>query len=118
MDITEQVIADLDKRLRAKQNVEHVLAKTRQLQIARALGRDRRSMEGMGRVRMEVDSTVYHYWGRRLGYKCWRDEAFLREMERDNPEMRVNCGGTRVQFGYKPSAASRSSKFHKSYGTA
>ena len=59
-----------------------------------------KSVEGVGRLRMRVDATLYHKWGQEYGYDCWRDGQFLREIERDNPGTKVNCGGTRIQVGY------------------
>lgn len=59
-----------------------------------------RSIEGIGRLRMRVDATLFHSWGQKYGYGCWRDGQFLREIERDNPGTKVNCGGTRIQVGY------------------
>ena len=69
--------------------------------VARSHGIGERSTEGLGRVRMAVTPDAYHYWGRRLGYECWRDKQFLREFERDNPNVRVKQGGTRIQQGYR-----------------
>lgn len=73
--------------------------------------RSHKSVEGLGRLRMRVDPTLYHHWGAKYGYDCWRDNGFLKEVERDNPEVRVKCGGTRLQFGY-----SGAPKFSKNYG--
>lgn len=70
-----------------------------------------KSVDGIGRLRMRIDPTLYHHWGAKYGYGCWRDSAFLKEVERDNPEVRVKCGGTRLQFGY-----SSPTKFSKNYG--
>jgi hypothetical protein len=118
MDITDQVISDLNKRLRQDCDMERVQARVRQARIASTLGQNRKAAEGLGRVRMEVDTQVFHAWGQKYGYKIWRDESFLRAMERDNPETRVRCGGTgRMQFGYMPSSSSPGSKFHKTYAT-
>jgi hypothetical protein len=61
----------------------------------------RNSIEGIGRLRMSIDPTLYHHWGQKYGYDCWRDNQFLREVERDNPEVKVNCGGTKLQFGFQ-----------------
>jgi hypothetical protein len=83
----------------------------RQDEIAREAG-EHRSMDGLGRVRMMVDPTAFHYWGQRLGYQCWNDSQFLREFERDNPAVRVKCGGTRVMTGWTPAPK----RFVKSYG--
>lgn len=71
----------------------------------------RKSVEGIGRLRMRIDPTLFHHWGQKLGYACWRDSEFLREVERDNPETRVKCGGTRLQFGYTPT----NTRFSKKY---
>jgi len=79
-----------------------------QKRIAKDSQRDIRSIDGIGRLRMRIDPTLYHAWGTRLGYDCWRDGQFLREVERDNPEVRVKCGGTRLQVGFD--GAKRSSQ--------
>ena len=73
--------------------------------------RPHNSIDGLGRLRMRIDPTLYHHWGAKYGYDCWRDNGFLKEVERDNPEVRVKCGGTRLQFGY-----SGAPKFSKNYG--
>lgn len=72
---------------------------------------DHKSIDGIGRLRMRIDSTLYHHWGQKLGYDCWKDNQFLREVERDNPEVRVKCGGTKLQVGWSGS----SKKFSKKY---
>jgi hypothetical protein len=79
-----------------------------QKRIAKDSQRDIRSIDGIGRLRMRIDPTLYHAWGTRLGYDCWRDGQFLREVERDNPEVRVKSGGTRLQVGFE--GAKRSSQ--------
>ena len=79
-----------------------------QKRIAKDSQRDIRSIDGIGRLRMRIDPTLYHAWGTRLGYDCWRDGQFLREVERDNPEVRVKSGGTRLQVGFD--GAKRSSQ--------
>ena len=42
-----------------------------------------------GFVKMQVDAAAYHYWGRRLGYECWRDKAFTDWFAKKNPEAKV-----------------------------
>lgn len=79
-----------------------------QKRIAKDSQRDIRSVDGIGRLRMRIDPTLYHAWGTRLGYDCWRDSQFLREVERDNPEVRVRSTGTRLQVGFD--GAKRSSQ--------
>lgn len=115
MDISGQVLAVLDQALRKEVDMEQFLARRRQDRIAAELGTNRKAMNGLGRVRMEVDSWVYHYWGQRLGYQCWRDPGWLREFERDNPNVRVRCRGTKeISVGYVPSPDRV--KFRKTYG--
>ena len=48
-----------------------------QKRIAKDSQRDIRSIDGIGRLRMRIDPTLYHAWGTRLGYDCWRDGQFL-----------------------------------------
>ena len=79
-----------------------------QKRIAKDSQRDIRSVDGVGRLRMRIDPTLYHAWGTRLGYDCWKDSQFLREVERDNPEVRVRSTGTRLQVGFD--GAKRSSQ--------
>jgi hypothetical protein len=79
-----------------------------QKRIAKDSQRDIRSIDGIGRLRMRIDPTLYHAWGTRLGYDCWRDGQFLREVERDNFEVRVKSVGTRLQVGFE--GAKRSSQ--------
>lgn len=116
MDISDQLFRALDTKLRQETDMKSFQARLAQRRVAATLGVNRKAMDGLGRVRMEVETQVYHYWGQRLGYKCWRDEQFLREMERDNPETRVKCAGTKLQVGYVPASDGDKVKFHKSYG--
>ena len=54
-----------------------------------------------GQHKARIETTSYHYWGKRLGYKCWGDRKFIKEYLRDNPESRVkNVGGKNVKVGY------------------
>lgn len=113
-----EVVAQLAKVLSTQEHFEKVMARLRQRQAARELGQDHKSVEGLGRPRLEVDDYAYHYWGQRLGYKCWKDETFLREFERDNPECRVKATGTKeIMAGYG-SKTTPQPKFRKTYPAA
>ncbi len=79
-----------------------------QTRIAKDSQRDTRSVDGIGRLRMRIDPTLYHAWGTKYGYDCWKDSQFLNEVERDNPEVRVKSTGTRLQVGFE--GAKRSSQ--------
>lgn len=104
-NLRQQVIQELKEGHRK----EWVNAGIEQKKIARQTHiNDFKAIEGIGRLRMRVDPTLYHYWGHKVGYGCWKDAQFLREIERDNPEVRVKSGGTRLQVGW--SGTKRSSQ--------
>ena len=104
-DLRSQVVNEFKSGYRK----EWVNAGIQQKKIAKQTSiNDFKSVDGIGRLRMRVDPTLYHYWGHKLGYGCWKDSQFLREVERDNPEVRVKSGGTRLQVGFD--GAKRSSQ--------
>ena len=49
-----------------------------------------RQVDGLGQLSMRIPVDSYHYWGQRLGYACWKDNKFVAEFLRDNPECKVN----------------------------
>lgn len=70
-------------------------------QLEQAGLRERRSVEGLGAPVAEIPRISYDYWGRRLGYQCWHDKAFVAEYLRDNPEARVKAKGVKeISVGY------------------
>lgn len=72
----------------------------------------RKSIDGVGRLRMSIDPTYYHHMAKVYGtYDCWKDESFLRDVEKINPGLKVKCAGTRLQVGYTGS----NKKFSKTY---
>lgn len=98
--VSQGVVDEFIKGRQAKETLALMKAPAEQDLMAAQNRKDHRSIEGLGRVRMNVGATAYHYWGQRLGYACWRDKQFLREYERDNPQVKVKCGGTKIQTGY------------------
>lgn len=106
-----QLRQDVVKELATGYHADLVKAEVHQKRIAKDSQQDLRSIDGIGRLRMRIDPTLYHHWGAKLGYECWRDSQFLREVERDNPEVRVKCGGTKLQVGFAPT----NTKFSKKY---
>lgn len=96
------LIDSLNKIFSSQEHVEKVNARLRQRRVAAELGGNRKAANGLGRPRLEVDTYAYHYWGKRLGYQCWKDRQFLREFERDNPDCRVRAKGTKeIQVGWQ-----------------
>jgi len=77
-------------------NAVAVMAKANQARIAAASERiERKAIDGVGECVMSLDQMVYHFWGQKLGYDCWRDATFRRRFLQDNP-------GARVRTKYAP----------------
>lgn len=94
-DVTEEVL----QRLRDMRALR-VLEATRQIAAAAKVGAERRILrDARGKagaaVSMMIHPASYHYWGRRLGYACWKDKTFCREYLRDNPAARVTSRSDR-----------------------
>lgn len=113
-EMPEDLVDGLIKEIQTGWNMEAVSAEinNKRLGVANSSSQ-RNAIEGLGRLRMEIDPTSFHYWGQRLGYDCWKDQDFLRRYEQQVPECRVNCGGTRLQVGY--GSAPTNTKFRKVY---
>jgi len=79
--------------------------------LAASAGGTRRMLKN-GEVKFAIHPQFYHYWGQRLGYKCWDDRGFVHEFLRDNPECRVKSVSDRIVVGWKPGEKSR---FRKTY---
>lgn len=47
-------------------------------------------VDGLGQLTARIPADSYHYWGQRLGYACWKDDSFVKNYFRDNPECLVN----------------------------
>lgn len=100
------VVEEFRKGRYAREVKTLLQAPENQLRVAQEMNQTHRSIDGIGRLRMAVASDAFHYWGRRLGYDCWKDKQFLREFERDNPEVRVKSTGMKIQTGYTGKAES------------
>lgn len=97
-DVTDEVI----QRLKDMQALR-VLQATKQIAQAAKVGSERRIMRDErgnagAAVKMQIHPASYHYWGQRLGYKCWNDEQFCREYLRDNPASRIKTVTERPTF--------------------
>ena len=106
-DLRRAIIKEFEKGIQK----DWVQAGIQQKRIAKDSHTEIRSIDGIGRLRMRIDPTLYHAWGTKYGYDCWKDSQFLREIERDNPEVRVKCGGTRLQVGWQGGTKRSSQKF-------
>jgi hypothetical protein len=106
-DLRRAVIKEFESGIQK----DWVQAGIQQKRIAKDSQTEIRSIDGIGRLRMRIDPTLYHAWGTKYGYDCWKDSQFLKEVERDNPEVRVKCGGTRLQVGWQGGTKRSSQKF-------
>ena len=110
--IDPQVIDELIKGRHARETLELTKLKTSFNQLAASSEGEHRGMEGLGRPTLSVPPLAFHYWGRRLGYDCWRDKQFRDEFARDNPGARITgTGATRIQTGF-----TGNKRFTKNYG--
>lgn len=100
-DITDQVREKLANRHIDSYDQRHAEAIKRQAEIAKQNRDGKRSVEGLGRATMEIDSKVYNEWTRREGKEIWKDPEFRKYMAKNNPELRVKSQGTgKIQVGY------------------
>ena len=108
--IDESTMRDMVAELRMGWQMETVNAEINQKRAMQKahVKNESRAIEGVGRLRMRIDPSSFHYWGQRLGYSCWDDEQFKTEYERDNPASKVICGGTKTMVGSRK-------KFSKTY---
>jgi hypothetical protein len=101
--LTPELQAAVVEELKKGYLLEQVKAAHDSSVIGRLNRHNHRSLDGVGELKARIDPTSYHFWGQKLGYKCWQDKTFLKEYLRDNEYARVNCGGTKLQIGYYPS---------------
>tara|TARA_A100001037_G_C14721255_1_gene444687 strand:+ start:247 stop:558 length:312 start_codon:yes stop_codon:yes gene_type:complete len=99
-DYTQELRDRLVKQHSDGYEKSHANAAARQREIARN-NQNRKSINGMGKPVMEVDSKVYHEWTRREGREIWKDKNFRKYIARHNPELLVKAQGTgKTQVGY------------------
>lgn len=87
----EDVVAEL--RYRILQRAEAALGLQRRAAAVNGVRRVMTDGEVDAQVDFQIQPIFYHYWGMREGYECWEDRQFVREMKRDNPEIRVQTVG-------------------------
>lgn len=105
IEIDGQLAKDLEKELRTGWLKNQIDAKVESQRLAKTNSIRHKSVEGLGQLVARIPTTAYHFWGQKLGYDCWNDQAFMDEFLRDNPELRVNSGGTKeISVGWSPSS--------------
>jgi hypothetical protein len=92
--IHESIPDDLLKPMLEEFRTGWSLRKAQAEATKKALGQlnqlQHRHVDGLGQMTARIPEESYHYWGQRLGYACWRDNGFMKNFLRDNPECRVN----------------------------
>ena len=100
MSYEDELREHLARKHASSHDRRHAEALAAQKEIARH-NQNSRSIEGLGRAVMEVDSRVYNEWTRKEGKDIWKDKSFREYIARENPELKVNSKGTgKVQVGY------------------
>ena len=105
--LQHEVIAEIDRA----QDEALVKATIEQAEAAKALG-EQQAIDELGRQRLNIHPTIYHYFGDKYGYECWQDEQFINDFEKAFPESRVKCGGTKLQVGYTGSSKPKYKKVY------
>tara|TARA_Y100001968_G_scaffold94323_1_gene84734 strand:- start:2368 stop:2790 length:423 start_codon:yes stop_codon:yes gene_type:complete len=98
--LSDEMASLVGDSLRKRLAREHDTSRVNQSEVVAREARNESRISGIGQHRARIESTSYHYWGKRLGYDCWNDRKFIKEYLRDNPESRVNSVSGKTQVGY------------------
>lgn len=109
-DVTRVAVIDELKNARLKEMVDSGINHKKIAQYN--YQNEAKSIEGIGRLRMRIDPTHFHEYGQKYGYDCWRDNGFLKDVEKIHPELKVKCGGTKLQVGYSGENKRSSQKYN------
>ena len=105
IEVDAAIARQLEDELRTGWKRNQVEAAVEAKRFAKENAKRHKSVEGLGQLIARIPTTAYHFWGQKLGYGCWNDKAFMDEFLRDNPELRVNSGGTKdIHVGWTPSS--------------
>lgn len=106
-----EMIAQMNEVFRSEWKVKAALAAAKQSQAMTRLGANRKSLEGIGRVRCEIDEELAAMLRAQYGHDCLVQPDFLKFLERQYPHLfRVQCTGTRTQVGW--SAGMKAQPYH------
>jgi hypothetical protein len=98
--LSDEMASLVGESLRKRLAREHNDSRVNQSDAVAREARKESRTSSIGQHRARIESTSYHYWGKRLGYDCWNDRKFLKEYLRDNPESRVKSVSGKTQVGY------------------
>ena len=99
--LSDEMASLVGDSLRKQLAREHQNSRANQSDNVAKEAQNKSHTSALGQHRARIETTSYHYWGKRLGYGCWNDRKFMKEYLRDNPESRVKSGGSKkVKVGY------------------
>ena len=85
--------------LREESDRELDVAQREQREIARN-NQDRRHVDGLGEARLSVSPEVYHRAQSKFAQNCWSDPEFIKQVEKDHPELRARSRSGKTMVGY------------------
>lgn len=109
IEINAELAESLEREFRLGWLKNRVDAEVKAKQAQKFARLRHKSVEGLGQKIASIPGEAFHFWGHKLGYECWDDRGFMKEFLRDNPECRVNSGGTKeISVGWVPASSPRS----------
>lgn len=113
LNVDPSLVPQLEAEFRRGWQMKRVNVEIESKRAAKYTQMRHRSIEGLGQKVGSIPGDAYHFWGQKLGYDCWNDKRFLAEFFRDNPQCKVNSGGTKdISVGWVPSSNVRSRKVY------
>ena len=109
--LDEQTLDGVIKEFRNGWQKQKVEARAAQKRLGQSNQKEHRGVDGLGKLKAQISSDSYHYWGQRLGYQCWQDKAFMDQYLKQNPQCKTQGGATKLQVGYAPTKV----KYRKVY---
>lgn len=81
----ENITKDVCDKLADLYQAELAVAESEQIKLMQAekrlTGGERKNLP-FGRIDMKICPEVYHFWGRKLSYDCWKNKAFRNDMKK------------------------------------
>lgn len=103
INIDGELARQIEQELRTGWLRNQIQARVDAKKIGKANTARHKSVEGLGQLTARIPLDAVHFWGQKLGYGCWNDKQFIDEFLRDNPDLRVNSGGTKeISVGWTP----------------
>ena len=72
--LSDEMASLVGDSLRKRLAREHNASRVNQSEVVAREARNESRTSGIGQHRARIESTSYHYWGKRLGYDCWNDK--------------------------------------------